>query len=63
MERLSEEMIFFLSYLPELNFRDISDYENSVVESLKEYYPKFPIILDIDLDYLLGESGFLWMIH
>ena len=33
--------------------------KNSVVESLKEYYPKFPITLDIDLDYLLGESGFL----
>ena len=59
MERLSEEMINFLSYLPEYSIRDISDYENSVVELLKEYYPKFPIILDIDLDYLLGESGFL----
>jgi len=59
MERLSEEMINFLSYLPEYNLRDISDYENSVVESLKEYYPKFPIILDIDVDFLHGESGFL----
>ena len=60
MERLSEEMIWFLSYLPEYSIRDISDYENSVVESLKEHYPKFPIILDIDVDFLqLGDGGTL----
>ena len=60
MERLSEEMINFLSYLPEYSIRNISDYENSVVELLKEYYPKFPIILDIDVDFLqLGDGGTL----
>ena len=60
MERLNEEMIWFLSYLPEYSIRDISDYENSVVELLKEYYPKFPIILDIDVDFLqLGDGGTL----
>jgi len=59
MERLSEEMIKFLSYLPDQGIRDISDYENSVVELLKEYYPKFPIILDIDLDFLNGERDFI----
>ena len=60
MERLSEEMINFLSYLPEYSIRNISDYENSVVELLKEYYQKFPIILDIDVDFLqLGDGGTL----
>ena len=51
-------MIQFLSYRNTNDYsgEDISDYDRSVVNLLDDYYSKFPITLDIDVDFLQGDD-------
>tara|TARA_B100001250_G_scaffold263449_1_gene227043 strand:+ start:13140 stop:14627 length:1488 start_codon:yes stop_codon:yes gene_type:complete len=57
-DELKSEMIQFLSYRNTNDYsgEDISDYDRSVVNLLDDYYSKFPITLDIDVDFLQGDD-------
>ena len=56
-DELKSEMIQFLSYVDVHDYtKDISDYDRSIVNLLDDYYSKFPITLDIDVDFLQGDD-------
>jgi len=57
-DELKSEIIQFLSHngVGDYSGKDISDYDRSVADLLDDYYPKFPITLDIDVDFLQGDD-------